>query len=228
MFGIKISSKGGPEPESQTDFKYVEGIFNEMKFGMDNDATTGSRNPGLYCNTDGWKFYENNAADPWRPAEKISDRKRKQIFPRGAWGFNYNLVMFPDSTSETHGMCKDGVHAETVAPSSFITWCNYGFAVLALSLQPNAVKQWDYLSDPSRETMSLTWVHEFAHFYGSYSETNGLPDKPAVDENGNAIFGEGGVPVKTYGAPYVINLAKKSPRDATHTADAYAWFAVAM
>lgn len=26
MFGVKVSSKGGPEPESRADFVYVEGV----------------------------------------------------------------------------------------------------------------------------------------------------------------------------------------------------------
>lgn len=39
---------------------------------------------------------------------------------------------------------------------------------------------------------------------------------------------EGGAKVKTYGVPSVLNLAKNLPDNAARTADAYAWFAVAM
>lgn len=52
-------------------------IFREMKYGMDNDETSAFRLPALYCNTDGWKFLENNADDPFYPGKKLSDKKGK-------------------------------------------------------------------------------------------------------------------------------------------------------
>nr|POF26408.1 hypothetical protein CFP56_22557 [Quercus suber] len=61
-----------------------------------------------------------------------------------------------------------------------------------------------------------------AHFYGNLGKGE-LPDQPAVDESGRHIDGQ-----KTYGVALVLNLAMHDMLAATHTADAYGWFAVAM
>lgn len=66
-----------------------------------------------------------------------------------------------------------------------------------------------------------------AHFYGSYP-SGGLPDQQAVDENGKPVKDAKGNPVKTYGVMYVLNLGKADADRASRTADAFAWFAMAM
>lgn len=70
-----------------------------------------------------------------------------------------------------------------------------------------------------------------AHFYGSYGvppKGRKLPDQFAVDVNGNQVFRSDGSPAYTYGVERILLLAKKDRKLATHTADSYCWFAVAM
>lgn len=57
-------------------------------------------------------------------------------------------------------MCGQRVFAETWAAASLITWCDLGFMSLTLSIDPKAVKEYQKLDDPSRKSMSQTWVHE--------------------------------------------------------------------
>lgn len=102
--------KGGPVTESNNveNLNYLEGvrllcsymkhvpdmseqIFIQMKEGMDNDKAeslpmSGSsfrapRNPGLFCGTDGWKYYGPDDYDPGIPEDKlISDRTGEYLY----------------------------------------------------------------------------------------------------------------------------------------------------
>ncbi|KAF2173680.1 hypothetical protein M409DRAFT_15956 [Zasmidium cellare ATCC 36951] len=238
MFGVKVSSKGGPLPESRSDFDFVEDAYlqqDEVWHGQRPPGRGGGGGggyPGLYCGTDGWKFLKPEDDDPYSPGKKISDKltfdKDTMQLPDGVWVFDFNYLILRGATSTDHTMCRDGVYAETLAPRSFITWCNLGFARLGLSIDPKAVKEFDRLDDTPRKSMSQTWVHELAHFYGSYPDGQGLPDRPAVDKDGNPALDKEGRPVKTYGIPLIFNLAKKDAVQGARTADAYGWFAVAM
>lgn len=69
-----------------------------------------------------------------------------------------------------------------------------------------------------------------AHFYGNYKavKDDALTDQDAVDGDGNIQIKTDGSPVKTYGVGFVMNLAKTDTFKATHTADAYSMFAIAM
>ena len=50
-----------------------------------------------------------------------------------------------------------------------------------------------------------------------------MPDQPAVEENGTPL----GPGIKTYGLSLVMNLAKNNPFEASRTADAFVYFAIA-
>lgn len=70
-----------------------------------------------------------------------------------------------------------------------------------------------------------------AHFYGSYGVRVGelgMPDQPAFDFDGEPLFGSDGRRLVSYGIGTVLSLAKKDNKLATHNADSYCQFAVAM
>ncbi|KAI1780816.1 hypothetical protein F4818DRAFT_436013 [Hypoxylon cercidicola] len=233
MFGIKISSKnGGPLDESRDNFEFVEKIFGQMQDGMKHDQLSMRAPPGLYCGVKAWKYYKPDASNPLDPTKKISDEKLfdgKPRWPRGYWYFNGNRVMNPDQTPEKHNFCGDNVYAFTIAQLTIITFCDYIWESnnVVKTLNVDMVKEYDHLMAKERNSLSVTWVHELAHFYGSYPN-GGLPDQPAVDQNGKQVKDSKGNPVKTYGTMYVLNLAKADADRASRTADAFALFALAM
>ncbi|CZT20285.1 uncharacterized protein RCC_06143 [Ramularia collo-cygni] len=241
MFGVKIDKKGGPvaEKESVDGFQYVEGIFNQMKEGMDDDQPKGAaisgtpyrtpRDAGLYCGVDGWRYYGPNDNDPARPGQLISDHKNPS-YPDGAWYFYHNYMLLEGMTPTKHGLCGPNMYAFAIAHLNLITFCDFAWSSLAKKIDPKEVKHTDILDQQSRNSLSSVWVHELAHFYGTYKASieDALTDHEAVDGDGKVQIGPDGLSKKTYGVAYVMNLAKKSTRLATHTADAYSMFAVAM
>ncbi|XXG97381.1 hypothetical protein Hte_003681 [Hypoxylon texense] len=223
---------GGPMDESKDNFDFVERIFGQMQDGMKNDMASMRGPAGLYCGVKAWKYYKPDDTSPLDPTKKISDEKLfdgKPRWPQGYWYFNGNRLMTSDQTPQNHNLCPERVYAFTIAPQTIITFCDYIWESdnVVKSLNVDAAKEFDHLVAKERNSLSVTWVHELAHFYGSYP-SGGLPDQPAVDESGKPVKDDKGKPVKTYGIMYVLNLAKADADKASRTADAFALFALAM
>ncbi|KAF4550007.1 Hypothetical protein D9617_19g103120 [Elsinoe fawcettii] len=222
FFGIKIDKTGGPTEDSRNNLDYVENIFSQLKAGMDTDEHPDYRRPALYCGLDGWRYYRPDERDPvlqYLPIGQRVDQAGQPIFPNGAWYFNTKYLKFQPT-------CGPNMLAWTAGWIDVITFCDYSFRTQPVIIDSTAANpdRYAWLNDRAgtRNAMSVSWVHELAHFYGTHRAPE-LIDYPAVNSEGVPIDGE-----KTYGVGSVMNLAKHDPNSASRTADAYAWFATAM
>lgn len=136
-----------------------------MKYGMDYDATDGTRGfPGLYCGASGWRYYY-----PWDIAPLYGDRRVEDLldpdgakrFPRGLWYYNKDMIMLGGATAQNHMICRDQVLAITVAESNFITFCDWAFdGDTPKLLNVDAARRYDRLYSKERLSLSYNWVHE--------------------------------------------------------------------
>ncbi|KAI9724266.1 MAG: hypothetical protein M1828_003690 [Chrysothrix sp. TS-e1954] len=220
MFGVRISEKGGAVPEHVDYLKFIDNIFTDMQRGFNEGSEFLGKTPHMYCGINGWKYYKVTDPDPYDRSKKIYQVTSESTPDKGIWIRDH--IYFEFGSKYKIDICANpSTLAQTTTDIPALTWCNHVWeSNVAKKVQHNDVQVGVDLDLRSLNSIGVTFVHELAHLYG-WHRGQLIRDFPAVKPNGEADPGK-----KTYGVGPTLNLAKNRIELASHTADAFALFAL--